>query len=159
MPSTAITTIPYPMTNGVRQAWCSLELKVRGVPYLGITSLNYSWEIKRDNVYGTHPDPLGITRGQATYTADIEMLLAEYNFLITQLGNGFAEVPLDIFATYSENGLDTICDQVLGCLMDKGEASQAVDSKALVRKVTLHPIKVKPNGLDIFKIPLVGVAQ
>lgn len=158
MPGVSLTTIPYPFVNGVRQSFCSMELKTLGIPFMGIASANYSWEVKREEVHGTHPDPLGVTRGQASYTFEAEFYLAEYNLLIATIGNGFAETPMTATATYSETGLDTICDTIQIVGLDKGDGSQSNDSKAITRKVTFHAIKIWPNGFDLWNNPLKGFA-
>ena len=153
-----MSNLPYPLINGVRHSWCSIEITLNGFIYLGVTSLNYDWELKHENVYGTHPDPLGRTRGQANYTGEVEMLLAEWALFSAALGPGFAEVPFQIDVCYSDNGVDTIYDKLVGCVLDKGSGSQSNgDAKAITRKLTIHPLKIYLDGLDPLLIPLTGL--
>ncbi len=151
------TPIQYPLLNGVRHSFCSIELKLNNTIFIGFKSLNYNRTRSRGVVRGNHPDPLGKTRGDNEYEADCELYLAEWNMFQMSLGAGYGDVFFQIFATYSENGFDTIQDVINGCTIDSTEVSQSQGSDPLVRKFDLSPLKILYNGVDDMITPLIGV--
>lgn len=163
------TPISYPLTNGVRHDWSSIELHVAGQIVIGRKAINYSRKRARSMVEGGSPDPIGKTRGRNTYTADIELYLAEFNQLMDLLtqqaaaqgasaNNGYGDVLFSIVVMYSETGMDQITDTILGCTLDSTEVSQAVSPDALSRKFELNPIKILFGGKDDLFEPLVPPA-
>lgn len=157
MPSTS--PIAYPIVNGVRASFPSVELKLNGQIFIGFKSINYSRTRNRTMVYGNNVDPIGKTRGKNEYKADCELYIAEFHqFLIDTLGGaGYGDVIFNISVTISEPGFDTIADQIIGCTLDSTDASNAEGADPLVRKFELNPIKVIYGGVDDNAIPLVGV--
>jgi hypothetical protein len=151
------TPIPYALINGVRHSFSSIELKLNGQIFIGVKSINYSRTRGRSLVRGNSPDPLGKTRGENEYSGDCELYLAEWNLFQEQLGPGYGDVFFSVLVTYSENGFDTIQDELLGCTMDSAEASNAQGSDPTIRKVNLMPLKILYNGVDDLATPLVGV--
>ena len=152
------TPIQYPLINGVRHEFASVELKLAGTIFVGVKSIEYSRKRERTKPYGTHPDPLGKTRGKNSYDGSIDLYLAEWNaFVMNQLGGaGYGDVIFPIFVTYSENGFDTITDQLIGCTLDTSEAKASDGTEALTRKFDLSPIKILFNGVDDLATPLTG---
>jgi hypothetical protein len=159
------TPIAFPTINGVRMDWSSIELHVAGQVIVGRKSINYSRKRARSLVEGGSPDPIGKTRGRNTYTADIELYLAEFNQLLDVLtqqaaalgasgGNGYGDVQFSVVVMYSENGFDQITDTLYGCTLDSTEVSQAVSPDALSRKCELNPIKISFQGKDDLMVPL-----
>jgi len=157
--------IPYPLISGVRYDWSSIELHVAGQIIIGRKAINYSRKRARSMVEGGSPDPIGKTRGRNTYTADIELYLAEFNQLIDLLtqtaaaagataGNGYGDVQFSVVVMYSETGFDQITDTLYGCTLDSTEVSQSVSPDALSRKVELNPIKIAFGGRDDLATPL-----
>jgi hypothetical protein len=156
-------SIPYPLINGVRHDWSSVEAKV-GTPvnqiFLALKSLNYKRTRTRGEVRGTSPDPLAKTRGTNAYTADMELPLSEAQLLMTLLNggvNGYGDVFFQIVVSYTENGFTTVTDTLIACSLDETDASQAQGPEALMRKFTLAPLKILFNGVDDLAVPLQGV--
>ena len=152
--------IQYPLINGVRHSFSSIELKIAGQIFTGFKSANYSRKRSRTMVRGNHPDPLGKTRGTNEYSADVEMFLAEFNLLqatIQAVTAGYGDVFFTVTVTYSENGFDTLVDEITGCTLDSTDASNSQGTDPTVRKFELNPIKIKFNGLDDCAVPLTGV--
>ncbi len=151
------TPISYPLVNGQRHSFASIELKIDGQVYIGFKSLNYTWTLEPTAIYGNHPDPIGETVGQAKYEGDMELWLAEWNQLQKQLGpSGFALRKFDIVVTYSENGFDTLQDELLGCRIKSVEASQSSGPDGLSRKCSLYIGKILIDSDDQLAIPLQG---
>lgn len=151
------TPIEYPLVNGVRHSFASIELKLNGQIFVGFKSINYNRTRTRSKPRGNHPDPLGKTRGENEYTADCEVYLAEWNLFQELLGDGYGDVIFEVQVTYTENGFDSIQDRIIGCTVDSTDASNGQGPDASVRKFDLNPIKIKFNGVDDLATPLVGV--
>jgi len=148
------TPIPFPLVNGTRHSFSSIELKIAGQIFVGFKSINYGITRSRGLVRGNHPDPIGWTRGENEYKADCELYLAEWNLLQSQLGPGWGDVPFVVLVTYGENEFDTITDELIGCHLDGTDISNGQGTDALVRKVELNPLKILLNGLDNNTTPL-----
>ena len=156
------SALQYPLVNGVRHSWASIEVKIVGQIFYA-TAVNYSRKRNRTIVRENHPDPVGKTKGSNDYSADIEMLLAEYNALQAALiaaantqglNGGYGDVFFQVVVNYSENGLDTITDNILGCTMDSTEASNAEGTDPSKRKFEMSPLKILFNGQDDLASPL-----
>lgn len=156
------TPIQYPFVNGVRHSWASVEVKVAGQVFY-VTSVNYSRKRNRTIVRENHPDPVGKTKGSNEYSGDIEMLLAEFNALQAALialanqaglNGGYGDVFFQVIVQYSENGLDTVTDSILGCTMDSTDAGNTEGTDATKRKFDLAPLKVLFGGQDDLANPL-----
>ena len=156
---TAVATIPYPMTNGARQSYVSLEAKLNGQIFMGITKIDYKRNRERTVITGTNADPLGKTRGENKYEASCELYLAEWNqFMVSTMGGaGYGDVFFTVDVTYSEKNLDMIHDTLLGCTIDSTEASNAKGTEGTLRTVNLSPLKILFNGVDDNATPLQGV--
>jgi hypothetical protein len=149
------TPIPYAIVNGSRHSPVSLELKFNGLLYVGFKSAQYSRKRSRAMAKGNSPDPLGKTRGTNVYTASVEFLIAEFNQLIRQMGPGYGDQFFSVTCTYTENGFDTITDEILGCTIDSTEATaDQTSDDPLYRMVELTPVKIRFDRLDDLLIPL-----
>jgi hypothetical protein len=158
--------ILYPTINGVRHSWASVEFKIAGQIIYGCKTINYSRKRNRTQARGFSPDPIGKTRGFNEYTADVEMYLAEFNYLQGVLqsqaalqqqatnGNGYGDVFFQVTVMYTENGFDQITDTLNGCTMDSTEVGMSQSAEALVRKFELSPLKIIFNGQDDLVVPL-----
>lgn len=151
------TPIQYPLINGVRHSFASIELKLNSQIFIGFKSINYTRTRSRSKVRGNSPDPLGKTMGENDYTADCEVYIAEWNLFQELLGPGYGDVFFPVLVTYSANGFDTIQDVINGCTMDSTEASNSQGPDPTIRKFDLAPLKILYNGIDDLATPLVGV--
>lgn len=157
-----MSTILYPLINGVRHSFASIEVKLANSIFFA-TAVNYSRKRNRTMVRENHPDPVGKTVGENEYTADIEMLLAEYAnlqaLLIQQasaagLGTGYGDVAFQVIVTYSSPGMDTVTDTINGCTMDSTDGSNAQGTDPTKRKFEMNPLKILFGGVDDLSVPL-----
>lgn len=153
------TPIQYPLINGLRHSFSSIELKINGQIFVGFKSINYNRTRSRSMAYGNSPDPLGKTRGTNEYKADCELLLAEFHVFMSSLGAGYGDKAFDISVTYTENGFDTISDVIRGCTIDTTDSSNSQGTDPSVRKIELNPIKILFNGVDDLENPLTSPQQ
>lgn len=156
--------IAYPLINGTRHDFTSIELKVAGQIFVGFKSINYKRTRTRTMVMGNSPDPIAKTEGTNAYSCDFEMYLAEWKLLKSILkklaasqsgvvsgvspGSGYGDVLFQIVVTYGSSAFDTTTDVINGCSADEVEASQAQGPDPLSRKVTVNPLKVIEDGDD-----------
>lgn len=146
-----MAAIPYPLVNGQRHSWSSLEIRVAGNIILGLTELNYSPTLEPGVVIGAGSLPIGMTVGRAEYEGDFSILLEEFNSLQLQLGPAWMTKPFDIIASYDESGsgLSTVVDTLGGCRITKVESSASADSTdPIVRKCTIKYLTLLMNGVS-----------
>lgn len=154
-----VTPIAYPLVNGSRHGFSSIELKMADQIYRGFKAINYSRTRSRGLVRGNHPDPLGKTRGENEYAASVELYFAEFVLFMDSLklgegGGGYGDKFFDVYVTYGENGFETITDEIIGCTLDTTDASNGQGTDGLVRTVELNPLKIKFAGRDDLLFPL-----
>jgi hypothetical protein len=154
--------IQYPLVGGNRHSSASAELKIfngtqqipPGLPFAGWSKISYEWELTPVYVKGHHPDPIAMTIGEAKYTLEWDVYLAEYNLLLATLGQGFATMYLQFQVSYTENGFDTIVDTINGVRLTTGGAELTTNADPLKRTIKCMPLKILPNGVDMLAVPL-----
>lgn len=178
MPSLVTTPLQYPLINGFRKSFVSLEAVWSLVPpgpigaivaatgalnlnMKGYKNIHMERTKTRGDARGTHPDPLGKTRGSNKYKASVELMIEEWLHLQQQIqaiqsdyGNAF----FNFSRTYTENGSDTITDIAIGCTMDSTEGTDDQGDDPTMRKMELNPLKILFNQLDD-EIPLQPLPQ
>jgi hypothetical protein len=163
--------LSYPLINGVRHDFSSIELKLAGQIFIGFRAINYNRVRTRVMVRGNSPDPIAKTEGTNEYTADAEIYLAEWNLFQDTLiqaasaagldngGSGYGDVLFQVVVTYTSPGFDTIVDVLDGCSLDSMEVTQSQSADPLVRKFNLSPLKITYNTQDDLGTPLIGPPQ
>jgi len=157
--------LQFPLINGFRYAWASVEIKLAGQVFYAVEA-NYSRKRQRQMVYVNHPDPVGKTIGKNEYVADITFLLSEFNSFEAALvllsaasgtaaiGSGYGNVFFDVLVTYNENGSDTILDTIRGCTLDGVERTMQEGPDAIKIKCEMSPLKIIFNNQDDLAFPL-----
>lgn len=144
-------SVPYPLIQGVRHSWSSIEIRLNGAIVLGVTEINYSPTLEPGEVRGAGARVIAHTLGQATYEGDFTILLEEFNVLVAALGDQWMTKTFDIVVTYDESGsgLSTIVDTLSGCRITKVEASNSSGSTdGSTRKCTIKYLQLLLNGVD-----------
>jgi hypothetical protein len=145
-------SIQYPLVNGHRWSWASLEMTFNGLLYVGVKSLNYKPSLKPGLVRGTGSNPIGRTKGEAEYTGDFEMLRLEFDQLVATLGGavrGYGEVAFPIVVTRFEVGSPVSIDIIDGVRIDEVDLSNAQGSDASTAKCTFTAMRMLLNGAGI----------
>lgn len=143
-------SIKYPLINGVRHDFSSIEAKIAGRSFLGFEEITYSHSREPGDVYGTHAQRIGRTRGQYKAEAAVVMYKAEYADFIASLGDGYMEKTFELVVSYSERfdgRLKTITDRIVGCTIRRSEDSHRQGNEALRVRVELDPMYVLENAL------------
>lgn len=148
----------YPLINGTRHEWSSVEIKLRDDVYVGVKEIKYSDTLKGTKIKGTHPRALGRTRGDYECEGSIVLWFAEAAMFRKALGDGYKEVPFDIVVSYSEDGFDTIIDTIIGARIAKDEGGGSQGADGLSVSWDLDPMNILWNGVDSLKKPLEAVA-
>jgi hypothetical protein len=147
--------IQYPLVNGFRFAWSSVEIRLAGDITLGCTEINYSIKTDRAYVRGAGALPIGQTLGNFTYEADLSILVSEFDQFMTNLGPQAMTQFWDIVVSY-DSGIGLFNASPLAVVQDTiqsatiTEISAAVSSGSsdgLVRKITLMPSGLLLNGV------------
>ena len=92
---------------GKMAGWNSVTANLLGRDVEGITELEYSDEVEKENVYGAGNMPIGRAEGNYTPNASITLLLEEVNALQNSLPPGkgvHAIAPFPIVVEYEYNG-------------------------------------------------------
>jgi hypothetical protein len=149
--------IPYPLINGTRHDFSSIELKLGRAIFVGFRSINYKRTRSRTKVRGNHPDPIAKTQGSNEYTCDFEVYLAEWKALKDEIktlaaqqgipsgsipGSGYGDALFQIVVTYGSPLFDVQTDTIYGATLDEVDASQSRSDDPLIRKVNCDPLKI-----------------
>ena len=81
------TPISYPLINGVRYDFSSVELNFNGlIQRAGIKALSYKHSLTPGELRGNRPQLVGRTRGKYEASASFEMFKLEYQSFIAAIG-------------------------------------------------------------------------
>ena len=141
----------YPLINGTRYSFASIELTLNGQRYVGFKELNYNQDLDPGEVRGAHSQMLGRTRGDLKADGSISMFEEEWNSLLAALGAGYMEVPFDVSAAYAETNSPTITDVLHGCRIKKVDKSRSQGTEGLVVKLDLSIVWITLNGVEPLK--------
>lgn len=147
--------IDYPLINGHRYSFASVEAQFNGLPILGIKSINYSPELMPGKVYGSAPQKIGRTRGKEDSSADFEMLRLEFENLKETLGfqangTGFGESAFDIVVQYAElPNSPVVTDTLIGNRITKVDLQNADGTDASMAKCTIDPMRILLGNMSI----------
>lgn len=147
--------IQYPLINGFRHSWSSIEFRLAGDITIGVTEINYSEKTDRGYVRGAGAIPVGQTLGNWTYEADVTILLAEFNQFMTLLGAQAMTQFWDIVVSYDAgiglvdgSPLAVIQDTIQGVsITEMAAAASNGSTDATTRKFTLMPSGLLWNGV------------
>lgn len=141
----------YPLINGTRHEWSSIEIKLRSDVYIGVKEIKYSDSLKGTKLRGTHPKPIGRTRGEYDAEASIVLWFAEASIFRKALGPGYKEVPFDIVVSYTEDGFETIVDEIIGARITKDEGGGSQGPDGLSTPWDLDPMDIIWDGISSLK--------
>lgn len=146
--------ISYPLINGHRYSFASIEARFNGIPFIGFSAINYKPSMKAGMVYGSRPQPIGRTRGKVEFTFDFEMYRLEFEVLKATLGAGgigFGETPFDTVVQYAEIPLypTVITDTIFAARIEEVDLSNADGTDPSKVKCTCSALGISLNGVPI----------
>ncbi|WP_407540465.1 hypothetical protein Q0M94_03440 [Deinococcus radiomollis] len=136
----------FPLVNGFRYSFASIELNIKAKRIPVFKSINYSSDKAPGEVRGNHAQLVGRTRGDLKDTCSLELYEEEFNDVIVALGNGFMDQTFDIVVSYAEEGQKTITDKIFGCIFSKVDKSHTQGVDGLIVKIDLHVMRIDLNG-------------
>lgn len=142
-------SVSYPMVNGKRHSWASVELRVDSDIILGITEIDYKASLDPGEVRGAGSAPIAFTMGNSSFEGSFSILLEEFNTLVSKLGAGWMGNAIEIIVSYDESGsgLTTIVDTIQGVRMTSVENSLSASSTdPTVRKLPFKALNILYNG-------------
>lgn len=149
----------YPLVNGHRMSFSSIEVSIDGKAYWGFTAVNYTDTLEGGLVRGVHPQPLGRTRGEYSCEASLTSLLEESRDFVKALGDGFMEKVFDVVVVYSEDGNGTHQDEIQGCRVQSIAHAHASGTDGLTVDITLMPLRIIRDGLAPMQNMLQGAGM
>src|SRR4051812_25063026 len=138
----------YPLINGVRYSFSSIELALDGATMIGFKELSYKAALDPGEVRGAAAQLIGRTRGQFSADGALTLYRQEFDELVARLGPGFMERSFPIAAMYADEGQPTVCDQLIGCRIKNVDKSSSEGSEALTVKLDLHIMLIRFNGVS-----------
>jgi hypothetical protein len=153
--------VSYPVVNGIRFDFSSIQFRVQGKIFPGIKSLNYNHALDPGVLGGTAAQDIGRTRGKYKAEGNIELFREDADDFLTliapaslitggQTGIGFMEVSFDISVTFFEpiqgTGPAVQNDILRGCRIKKEDSSNSAGSDPSTLKYDLHIMLLTRNG-------------
>lgn len=77
-----------PLINGVGYDWATIEITLLGKKLFGVTAIEYSDSVEKEDVYGAGKFPVSRGTGQYKAEAKITLLAEEVNILMKALTPG-----------------------------------------------------------------------
>lgn len=146
-------SVGYPLINGVRHSWASVEIKIAGNTILGITKVDYSDKLDPGKVRGAGARVIAFTTGTADTAGSFTILLEEFNQMIASLQTinpRWKLAMFDTIITYAEedSGLTTIVDTLQGCRISETKigTTEAGNSDPSLRECTIEFLDLLWNG-------------
>lgn len=119
-------------------SWADIDLRVNGVPISTAQSVSYKETQTKEVVYGKGNEPIGVQRGQKSYSGSISLLQSEYEALVESTkSKSILDAHFDIVVTYgtATNGDTLITDVLQGCEIT--DAENKMDNKTTSMTVEL----------------------
>jgi hypothetical protein len=145
-------SVAYPLVNGHRYSFASIEAIFNGIPYIGFSAINYKPSLKATMVYGSRPQALGRTRGKQEHTFDFEMYRLEFEIFKATLGIGgvgFGETPFDVVVQYAETLQPVTTDTIISARIEEVDLSNTDGTDPSKVKCTCSVMQILLNFMPI----------
>lgn len=154
--------VTYPVINGLRFDYSSIEIVVAGKRFPGFKSLNYKHNLAPGKVKGTAAQDLGRSRGVYSASGNVEVFREDSDDFLNliqalQPTLGFMEINFDINVNYFEliqgGGPAAQNDRLIGCRITEDGNSNSQGSDPLTVKFQLDVMLLMKNGKFPIGIP------
>ncbi len=148
----------YPLINGHKYDYSSIELDFNGTIYLGVQEISYTQTLEPGIVRGTSAQKLARTRGEHDAEGTLVMYKQDFDEFITDLATGdegYGEVSFDISVVMSTPNQPTSVVRLLGCRITSEEESYSQGTDALVVSCDLDIMLIEKQGLRMISNALV----
>ena len=147
-------SVPYPLVNGTRFDFSSIETDVNGVVNKGYKEISYSHKLEPGQVKGNSPQVLGRTTGEYSAEGSLTMFLSEWDELKRSLSPGYMTTVFTISVAYNDDGEPLQVDNLLGCRIKNVEKQHSQGGDPLAMKIDLDILYIRENGDDPLPNPL-----
>lgn len=143
----------FPEVNGHLFSFASVELKIRGRTFLGISAIDYSDKLEGALVYGPSPVPLGRTRGKWSGEGTITFYQQQFQELVDFMSDGWGETPVTITVQCREAGMPLQTDVLADVRFMEGKNSQKEGNEPNTVETTLSLLRpITRNGKRIVRV-------
>lgn len=140
----------YPLINGHRYSFASIEATFNGQKFLGFTEIAYKASLKPTVVYGAAPHPLGRTRGKVENTWSAKIYRIEFELLkatLGFLGVGFGENAFDIVVQFAELPTQPVTtDTIFGARIEEADLTNSDGTEPSIVSLTGSSLGTALNG-------------
>lgn len=119
-------------------SWADIDIRVNGEAISTAQAVSYKETQTKEVVYGKGNEPIGVQRGQKSYSGSISLLQCEYEAIVASTKNkSILDAHFDIVVTYgtASNGDQLLTDVLQGCEIT--DAENKMDNKATSMTVEL----------------------
>jgi hypothetical protein len=128
--------MPTPLINGINYSWANVKLNLFGVPVIGITEIEYSRKMKKENNYGFGQDAISRGYGNIENEGTISIYWEEWRKIIAAAPS-FDPMyikPFDIQVLFGQSGLNFAQDTLRSCEFAEDPFSvKQGDTKFIIR--------------------------
>lgn len=106
-----------PLVNGMLYSWADIVVTIGGVPFTGITGVEYGDDQEVVNKYGAGRHPVARAKGRITPSAKITLYQEEVEAIQRQSINGRLQdiAPFDVIVTYLPDSGIVTTDKIRNC--------------------------------------------
>lgn len=106
-----------PLVNGMLYSWADIVVTIGGVPFTGITGVEYGDDQEVVNKYGAGRHPVARAKGRITPSAKITLYQEEVEAIQRQSVNGRLQdiAPFDVIVTYLPDSGIVTTDKIRNC--------------------------------------------
>lgn len=142
----------YPLINGHRFDWSSVQVTIDGIRYTGVKSITYRQTLTPGKVRGTRSQVTGRTRGQYDCEGSVEFYKEDYSDIVRALSafgtRGYMEYAFPIVVQYSSGVLAVKTDVLAGCRLASDEDAPTESSDGLVVSCDLDIMYITRDGFS-----------
>ncbi len=142
----------YPLVNGTKFSWASVEIDLNGTIFTGCTELAYKQTREIGDVYGTGAENLARTLGQLNAEGSLTMYRRDFQDFINLLTNngqtGYLDTEFDVTVSYSSpNGDGILTDRCISCVILEPDISGSQGTDPLSVTCSLDILRVELDGI------------
>jgi hypothetical protein len=127
------------LINGVNYAWSNVTWLWYSVPLVGITAIDYDYEMEKENNYGQGGVPVSRGYGNSKFSASIEIYEDEWRKLVLAAPNQDPlQIPFsDMQIVFGGSRVNSAFTTLQAAEIDKDAFSTKQGDKKILRKVPL----------------------
>lgn len=136
----------YPAINGYHYSWSSIEITVAGEVTTLLKEISYTYARERGVGRGVSGQKRLRTRGDDEPEASLTFYKKDWDAFVERLGDGWADVEFDISVHYADEGMPSVTDEILRCVISSVETGGSEGTDPTEVAVELDVMDVKLNG-------------